>query len=175
MYGVGSGSYEGSFNKAARDFAKWLRALGAAELVPVGEGDVDQGDFDEKFDLWSRKVIKVLKGEDGGGDDGVESDAFDGFEQEVDEYDEEEEEEIESEAVDMEDIAGKAPLRKAGVSLGNGVNGGKQNGSLNGENGPREMVTPVIRASLVKQVIFSQCFPGFHFVMFFFLMMIMNV
>ncbi|KAG1365074.1 hypothetical protein COCNU_12G000740 [Cocos nucifera] len=46
-------------------------------------------------------------------------------------------------AVDMEDIAGKAPSIKSSGPL--------SNGGQNGDNGLREMVTPIIRTSLEKQ------------------------
>ncbi|XP_020273701.1 S-adenosyl-L-methionine-dependent tRNA 4-demethylwyosine synthase-like [Asparagus officinalis] len=150
VFGVGSRAYDERFNKVGKDLSLWMRALGAAELVPVAEGDVDGGDLDVRFGLWSERVVKVLKGE--GGDDGVESDVFDVLEEEVededDDYDDEEDEEVESEAVDMEDIAGKAPSKKSGSGLANGDNGAREKSS---ENGFREMVTPVVRASLQKQ------------------------
>ena len=56
---------------------------------------------------------------------------------------------VESDIVDLEDIAGKGPSRRSFVEA-------QSNGKLNGENGKlngqKEMVTPVIRASLEKQV-----------------------
>ncbi|KAJ6796684.1 putative S-adenosyl-L-methionine-dependent tRNA 4-demethylwyosine synthase [Iris pallida] len=144
VFGIGSRAYGESFNKAARDFSRWMRALGAAEVVPVAEGDVEGGDVDAAFDSWSGRVVRVLKGEEEVVvDDGVESDAFDGVGDD-EEYDDDDEE-VESGAVDMEDIAGKAPPRKMNGEM-NGV------GSVKAEkNGVREMVTPVIRASLEKQ------------------------
>ncbi|KAH7673664.1 tRNA 4-demethylwyosine synthase (AdoMet-dependent) protein [Dioscorea alata] len=146
VFGVGSRSYGQSFNAAARDFARWMRALGAVEMVPVCEGDVDSGDLDEVFESWSGRVLGLLKGGGGVGEDEkgldvrAESDGFDGLEED----DDEDEEVVEPEAVDMEDIAGKAPSRRSSGVLTNGV-------LKNGENGVKEMVTPVIRASLEKQ------------------------
>ncbi|WOK99567.1 hypothetical protein Cni_G08279 [Canna indica] len=138
VFGVGSSSYGSSFNVAAKDFSKWMRALGASEMMPVREGDVDSGDIDEVFESWSRMIIASLKGdmreEEGHFDSMVENNG-------LYESDEESEEEVlESAVVDMEDIAGKAPSRKSTVSLTNGR-----------ENGVREMVTPIIRANLEKQ------------------------
>ena len=52
------------------------------------------------------------------------------------------EEAMELVAVDMEDIAGKAPSRKSTGPL--------SNGGQNGDNGQREMVTRIIRTSLEK-------------------------
>ncbi|KAJ0963309.1 hypothetical protein J5N97_028431 [Dioscorea zingiberensis] len=140
VFGIGSGSYGERFNAAAREFSRWMKALGAAEMVPVCEGDVDCGDLDEVFESWSGKVLGLLKGDDVRDDEKgldfiADSDGFDG----VDE-DDEDEEVVESEDVDMEDIAGKAPSKRSSEVLKNGV-----------ENGVREMVTPVIRASLEKQ------------------------
>ncbi|TQD90128.1 hypothetical protein C1H46_024292 [Malus baccata] len=67
-----------------------------------------------------------------------EAESFDGS----DEEDEEEEDGGESGVVDLEDIAGKGPSRR------NPVAATKTNGTVNGK---KEMVTPVIRASLTKQ------------------------
>ncbi|KAK9269807.1 hypothetical protein L1049_025380 [Liquidambar formosana] len=145
VFGVGSGSYGGYFNAVARDFSKRMKALGAAEILPVREGDVDDGDLDEVFGFWSRKVIEALKSglmENGGileSKVGNESDleTIDGSEED----DEDGENDVESGIVDLEDIAGKAPSRKSMTVV-------SSNGKLNGE---KEMVTPVIRASLEKQ------------------------
>lgn len=140
MFGVGSKSYGDSFNAAAKDFSKWMRALGASEMAPVWEGDVDSGDVDEVFELWSRRIVALLKGEDLKKESGhsvsmVESVGFDESDEEV------EEEVLEPVVVDMEDIAGKAPSRRSSLALTNGW-----------ENGVRDMVTPVIRVNLEKQV-----------------------
>ncbi|XP_057975686.1 S-adenosyl-L-methionine-dependent tRNA 4-demethylwyosine synthase [Malania oleifera] len=143
VFGVGSGSYGATFNAVAREFSKRLRALGASEVVPLCEGDVDAGDLDEVFDTWSRKLIGVLKGvgvENGMVlDTGVVS-GSDGWTTDGSEEDDNENG-AESSIVDLEDIAGKGPSRKSmTASLSNGE-----------KNGEREMVTPVIRASLEKQ------------------------
>ena len=61
--------------------------------------------------------------------------------EDVDKFSDEEEEEDSNDIVDLEDIAGKAPSRKNGV-----VKVTKRG------DGKKEMVTPVIRASLTKQV-----------------------
>lgn len=144
VFGVGSKSYGETFNSVAREFSKRMRALGGAEVLPVCEGDVDGGQLNEVFDVWSRNVVGVLKGglEGNGGYLGNVSDSE--IVDELDEYDDDEEEEEngeESEIVDLEDIAGRGPSRKFEVVK-------KVNGKLNDE---KEMVTPVIRASLVKQ------------------------
>jgi tRNA wybutosine-synthesizing protein 1 len=39
-----------TFIAAAKSFSQWLRALGAAEVVPLGEGDVDGGDLEAMFE-----------------------------------------------------------------------------------------------------------------------------
>ncbi|THG23584.1 hypothetical protein TEA_005009 [Camellia sinensis var. sinensis] len=141
VFGVGSKAYGETFNAVAREFSKRMRALGAAELLAVGEGDVDGGELDEVFDGWTKKLIEVLKG--GFLENGVrgwnESDSemisSDGDDDDGEENGEE------SGIVDLEDIAGKAPSRKSKTVI-------QSNGKLNGE---KEMVTPVIRASLEKQ------------------------
>ncbi|KAL4649939.1 hypothetical protein ACB092_01G050500 [Castanea dentata] len=145
VFGVGSGAYGATFNSVARDFSKQMRAMGAREVLPVWEGDVDSGDVDEVFDAWSVKVVGFLKHggvvENGGGEVLVsESDG----ESVADDEDSEEEEggDEGSEIVDVEDIAGKAPSRKKAVAVA------ETNGKLNGK---KDMVTPAIRASLEKQ------------------------
>lgn len=144
VFGVGSRSYGASFNAVAREFSKRMRALGAAEIFPVGEGDVDDGDLDEVFDSWSNKLTRVLKGGLVENDRNMESavvsdsdwESIDGWEEDEDGGNDDE-----SGIVDLEDIAGKAPSRKSTTVV-------TSNGKVNGE---KEMVTPVIRASLVKQ------------------------
>ncbi|XP_031263825.1 S-adenosyl-L-methionine-dependent tRNA 4-demethylwyosine synthase-like isoform X2 [Pistacia vera] len=145
VFGVGSKAYEKSFNLVAKDLSTKLRELGAAEILPVVEGDVDGGELDVLFDDWSKRVVGVLKGGDQVRNGNVESAV--GMESEDDdlyddEEEEEEEEEVLSEVVDLEDIAGKAPSRRS-------VNVAETNGTV--KNGKRDMVTPVIRASLEKQ------------------------
>lgn len=146
VFGVGSRAYGDTFNAVARGFAKQMRALGATEIIPVWEGDVDGDDMDGVFYLWCQKIVGFLKGnslEDGGileSSVGGECDAS--SPEESEEEDSDGENDVESEIVDLEDIAGKAPSRKALPVV-------KTNGNLNGK---KEMVTPVIRANLEKQV-----------------------
>ncbi|XP_058725296.1 S-adenosyl-L-methionine-dependent tRNA 4-demethylwyosine synthase [Vicia villosa] len=144
VFGVGSGAYGENFNAVGKDIGKRMKALGAAELIPLWEGDVDGGDVDGVFDQWCGKVVGLLKGE---GDGVVVGDLENGDDAECgvlssDEEESDEEEEAESEIVDLEDIAGKAPSRKSVTTVK------ESNGKLNGK---KEMVTPVIRANLVKQ------------------------
>ncbi|XP_062081394.1 S-adenosyl-L-methionine-dependent tRNA 4-demethylwyosine synthase-like [Humulus lupulus] len=140
VFGVGSRAYGSTFNAVAKDLSRRMRGLGGAEILPVWEGDVDEGDVDEVFDAWSGRLLKFLKGEmlENGGvvANGVsaESDA-ESEEESDDEYS------AEPDIVDLEDIAGKGPSRRsAAVAQTNGVS-----------NGKKDMVTPVIRASLEKQ------------------------
>ncbi|KAA0065238.1 S-adenosyl-L-methionine-dependent tRNA 4-demethylwyosine synthase [Cucumis melo var. makuwa] len=143
VFGVGSRVYGETYNAVARDFSKRMKALGAKEILPIGEGDVDGGDIDKCFDDWSRKLLKVVKVDAEG--NGVElcsgiagdSDAVSVEE----EYEEEDDDLGEEDIVDLEDIAGKGPSRKS-------TNVVETNGKLNGK---KVMVTPVIRASLEKQ------------------------
>ncbi|WJX15773.1 S-adenosyl-L-methionine-dependent tRNA 4-demethylwyosine synthase [Trifolium repens] len=144
VFGVGSRGYGETFNAVGKEIVKRMKALGGAEMVPLWEGDVDGGDVVEVFDKWCGKVVELLKG--GGGGDGGD---FENGEEECgvlssdEEESDEEEEEVESDIVDLEDIAGKAPSRKSVATVE------ETNGKLNG--GKKEMVTPVIRANLVKQ------------------------
>lgn len=145
VFGVGSRAYGETFNALAKDFSRWLRDLGAKEVVGVGEGDVDAGELDMVFEEWSGRLARVLKGES------VENGEVCGNGVAViDESDDDEDDGgVESDIVDLEDIAGKGPSRRSFVEV-------QSNGKLNGENGKlngqKEMVTPVIRASLEKQV-----------------------
>lgn len=144
VFGVGSRAYGETFNAAARSFSRWLRALGAAEVVAVGEGDVDGGDLEVVFEEWCARVVRVVKGEEIGEGHNGESDGFDELEEEESD-DDDDEEEVDGGEVDMEDIAGKAPAARR--------RNGKVEGALSngGENGVRDMVTPIIRTSLEKQ------------------------
>ncbi|XP_022869688.1 S-adenosyl-L-methionine-dependent tRNA 4-demethylwyosine synthase [Olea europaea var. sylvestris] len=151
VFGIGSSSYGETFNAVARDISVKLRKLGAADLVDLGEGDVDEGNLDEVFERWSERIVGILKGNLGenkalNGNYGVGNES-EGEVEFSEEEDEEEDGEGDNGIVDLEDIVGKAPSRKSIV-------GPKTNGKVeNGEvlNGGKEMVTPVIRASLVKQ------------------------
>lgn len=148
VFGVGSSSYGETFNAVARDIAAKLRKLGAREVVELEEGDVDEGDLDKVFDRWSQKIVGVLNGSLGESEPGLENYvAVSESDGDFSEEDEDDEEEGESDVVDLEDIAGKGPSRRSMVE-------GKANGKVNGHagNGEKEMVTPVIRANLQKQV-----------------------
>lgn len=154
VFGVGSRSYGETFNAVARGVRERLQKLGASELVELGEGDVDTGDLDETFDTWSDNIIRVLNGNLGESELNFEnyvvgSESEGEFSEEED--DSVEENEGESDVVDLEDIAGKGPSRRSTVAA-------MANGKVNGKvlNGEKEMVTPVIRANLEKQVNLSR-------------------
>ncbi|XP_010533256.1 PREDICTED: S-adenosyl-L-methionine-dependent tRNA 4-demethylwyosine synthase [Tarenaya hassleriana] len=141
VFGVGSRAYGETYNAVAKEWSKRMRELGGSEIFPVGEGDVDDGELDRVFDDWCNGVIRFLKGGSVQSTNGVSQNGAlesDGeiIESSGDEY---EDNDMEAEVVDVEDIAGKAPS--------------KRNGSVNVTqmNGKKEMVTPVIRASLQKQ------------------------
>lgn len=145
VFGVGSGAYEESFNLVAKGISKKLKALGANEVIPLCEGDVDGGRLGKEMDAWGEKLVGVLKR--GVQENGVL--ACGSFDDEsdsefVDVSDDEELQENGEElgVIDLEDIAGKGPSRKSGNVVE--VNRAKTNGI-------KEMVTPVIRANLEKQ------------------------
>ncbi|KAL5987047.1 hypothetical protein ACLOJK_041042 [Asimina triloba] len=153
VFGVGSRSYASDFNAAAKDFSHQMRALGALEILPLCQGDVDGGDLDEVFDQWSSRLVGVLKRYTGAEDGEFligsrlenkhmsEDEMFVGSEED----DDADVGQSEGVLVDLEDIAGKGPSRR-GSSQKTAI-------STNGEqNGEKEMVTPIIRASLEKQV-----------------------
>lgn len=150
IFGVGSRAYGETFNAVAKDFSKRLRKLGAGEVLEVCEGDVDEGNLDEVFDEWCKRLARILKGSCGENGRCSSNGVVEESDGEYDDYDSEIEENGEDNGiVDLEDIAGKAPSSKTMVKA-------KANGKANGEplNGEKEMVTPVIRASLEKQVSF---------------------
>ncbi|CAM8922042.1 unnamed protein product [Rhodiola kirilowii] len=145
VFGVGSRSYGEKFNAVSRNFSKWMRALGADEVLPVCEGDVDEGDLDEVFDSWSGRVITRLKGHleenEVARDLVLACESDEELADDSDEEDDYEDGEEDGGIVDLEDLAGKGPSRKSGQEV-------SSNGKVNGE---KEMVTPIIRASLEKQ------------------------
>ncbi|CAD6214826.1 unnamed protein product [Miscanthus lutarioriparius] len=144
VFGVGSQVYGETFNAASRSFSRWLRALGAVEVVPLGEGDMDGGDLEAVFEEWSRRVLRVVKGEEVGYGANEKSNGLDELELEGEDWDDDDEEEMVDGEVDMEDIAGKAPARRK--------NGNLEGVPANGvQNGVKDMVTPIIRTSLEKQ------------------------
>ncbi|CAN8234680.1 unnamed protein product [Cochlearia groenlandica] len=143
VFGVGSRAYGESYNAVAKELSSRMVGLGGLEMVPVGEGDVDDGELDAAFQAWCDGVIRVLKG--GSAQDQEETNGVaqkldvesDG--EYIDTTDDEEDEENDGGIVDLEDIAGKAPSKRNGlVKVAKG-------------DGKKEMVTPVIRASLTKQ------------------------
>lgn len=162
VFGVGSKSYGLTYNVTARVFHRQMTDLGGVEIIPLGEGDQDEGNLDEIFGNWSRLLVKSLTNEPRE----VINSRSNGLLEEVSDYysgeDSEEDKENDPEdaaLVDLEDIAGKASLPiKNGVSR-------KQFGKVNGlirvsnqdkhnspdDNGPKAMVTPIVRANLEKQ------------------------
>ncbi|KAJ0256484.1 S-adenosyl-L-methionine-dependent tRNA 4-demethylwyosine synthase [Hirschfeldia incana] len=140
VFGVGSRAYGESYNAVAKELSRRMVGLGGVEMVPVGEGDVDDGEMDGVFEDWCDGVIRVLKGGSAPETNEVSQNGDDVSDGEYIDTTDEEEEEDSNDIVDLEDIAGKAPSRKNGVV--NKVAKG---------DGKKEMVTPVIRASLTKQ------------------------
>lgn len=143
VFGVGSRAYGDSFDAVARDLVKQMRALGATEMIPLSELDVDGDDVDRVFDQWCEKVVGLLKGGGGGLENGDDTAAGNDGECGVLSSEEDSDFEGESEIVDLEDIAGKAPSRNSVAKVE------ETNGKLNGK---KEMVTPALRANLQKQV-----------------------
>ncbi|XP_068654301.1 S-adenosyl-L-methionine-dependent tRNA 4-demethylwyosine synthase [Aristolochia californica] len=163
IFGVGSRSYGPSFNAVARDFSRQMRALGASEILPLCEGDIDGGDLDEVFDRWNIRIVNaLLEGEIsrencksvGSPLEGTVKTAREGFldseEGYSDEDDNDGEEDLDSSIGDLEDIAGKAPSRRSFGRSSNFV-GDSASSASKVEKGQRAMVTPVIRANLEKQ------------------------
>lgn len=144
VFGVGSRAYGDSYNAVAKELSSRMIGLGGLEMIPVGEGDVDDGELDRAFQDWCTGVIRVLKGGSAEETNGV-SQQIGAVENDLEYYDSTDDEDEDNDAdggiVDLEDIAGKAPSKRNGVVKVTKVDGKK------------EMVTPVIRASLTKQVL----------------------
>ncbi|CAH8258223.1 unnamed protein product [Arabidopsis lyrata] len=142
VFGVGSRAYGESYNAVAKELSSRMIGLGGLEMIPVGEGDVDDGELDRAFQDWCGGVIGVLKGGSAEETNGV-SQQIGAVENDLEYYDSTDDEDEDNDAdggiVDLEDIAGKAPSKRNGVVKVTKVDGKK------------EMVTPVIRASLTKQ------------------------
>lgn len=161
VFGVGSGSYGPTYNASAKNFSHWFEALGASQLLPPCEADCDDEEgLERTFDRWSRELLRVLLHGFCGGDVPPSYDSVNGLpngkeedDSGEDDYDNDSDADVgggsESDIVDLEDIAGKAPTaRKTSTK-----NGSTLTTVVNGkENLEKEMVTPVIRASLEKQV-----------------------
>lgn len=141
VFGVGSRAYGESYNAVAKELSSRMVGLGGLEMIPVGEGDVDDGEVDSAFQEWCAGVIRALKGGSEQEPNVVlQNGAVENDDEYIDTTDDEDDNNAEADIVDLEDIAGKAPSRKNGlVKVAKG-------------DGKKEMVTPVIRASLTKQV-----------------------
>ncbi|EOA33528.1 hypothetical protein CARUB_v10019936mg [Capsella rubella] len=142
VFGVGSRAYGESYNAVAKELSSRMIGLGGLEMIPVGEGDVDDGELDKAFQEWCDGVIRVLKGGSVQETNGV-SHQNGAVENDLEYYDstddEDEDNDEDGGIVDLEDIAGKAPSKRNGIV------------KVTKGDGKKEMVTPVIRASLTKQ------------------------
>jgi len=61
VFGCGNSVYGTHFNTVAKQTDEYMNSLAAKRLVPVGMGDVDSGDMDHQFLLWSRSFWRALK------------------------------------------------------------------------------------------------------------------
>lgn len=186
VFGVGSSVYGSSFNAVGRAFDQNLSALGARPVVKLGEGDQDEGNVDEAFASWAQDLLYELEN-GGTADlkDSINSsataDSFQSAEDDSyvssDEDDVDDPQSVSSTLLDLEDLAGKLPKSAVGSEGTNGrglvrKNLGKKGSapvyevslkstvsSLSKASAevPKEMVTPLIRASLEKQVRLGSC------------------
>jgi len=149
-------------------------------MVVRGEGDVDEDTVDQEFELWTKGLLEKLEGarlrpptaelvEANGAD---EAEKLNGNESTtLEESDSDDDSETFEDAkdgnfsdgmVDLEDMGGQRKLSET-------LEGGQKRGVVRrqplkkeaqvaplvkeAKNGPKEMVTPVLRASLEKQVL----------------------
>uniref|UniRef100_A0A0D6R5Z5 tRNA 4-demethylwyosine synthase (AdoMet-dependent) n=1 Tax=Araucaria cunninghamii TaxID=56994 RepID=A0A0D6R5Z5_ARACU len=161
VFGVGSRSYGATYNLVARAFFRQLTGLGGLALLPAGEGDQDDGNLDGNFNAWRRRLVESLLSEKPvGGENNLAEDGFSDYCSGGDSEEDKDNDASGDAIVDLEDIAGKVSFTAAKNGFSR-----KQFGKVNKvskdfsgekppsleENGPRAMVTPVIRASLEKQ------------------------
>ncbi|BBN12758.1 tRNA wybutosine-synthesizing protein 1 [Marchantia polymorpha subsp. ruderalis] len=176
IFGVGSSVYGENFNVVAKAFESHLTALGAHLILASGVGDDDLGDVEEQFETWSQSLVDHIRGTGAGSvlessteNVPVSKENETLMEEMVEEIyytdtDEEDKENTDT-LVDLEDMAGalgstvktKDPKKKGFVRKGKkNVQGGqakkveKYFQTPNGDD-RKEMVTPVLRASLEKQ------------------------
>eukprot|EP00520_Triparma_pacifica_P018796 CAMPEP_0118656870 /NCGR_PEP_ID=MMETSP0785-20121206/13710_1 /TAXON_ID=91992 /ORGANISM="Bolidomonas pacifica, Strain CCMP 1866" /LENGTH=323 /DNA_ID=CAMNT_0006549739 /DNA_START=190 /DNA_END=1158 /DNA_ORIENTATION=+ len=61
VYGVGSSAYDAeTFCKPAVEVDEVMRYLGATPIAGVGKGDVETGDIEMEFEIWSKKVVEKI-------------------------------------------------------------------------------------------------------------------
>lgn len=177
MFGVGSQAYGSNFNAVARAFDTHLASLGGIRMVVRGEGDVDEGTVDQEFELWTKALLEKLEGarlrpptaelvEANGATkvNGYESATLEESDDDDDSetFEDAEDDNFSDGVVDLEDMGGQRKLSEP-------LEGGKKRGVVRRQplkkqaqaaplvkevkDGPKEMVTPVLRASLEKQVL----------------------
>ena len=132
VFGVGDSTYEGNFNLCAKKAQRLLAQLGAQVLLDVGLGDVAKGDLNMQLLRWTRRLRQRLDG-------------------------------ARRAHIPLGGGAGAAPPALAPAGAGGGAAGGnvldieELDAEVIGQDvddsqpGPREMVTPTVRASLTKQ------------------------
>lgn len=180
MFGVGSQAYGSNFNAVARAFDAHLASLGGVRMVVRGEGDVDEDTVDQEFELWTKGLLEKLEGarlrpptaelvEANGADEaekmnGYESATLEESESggESETFEDADDGNFSDSMVDLEDMGGPRKLSEP-------IEGGQKRGVVRrqplkkqaqaaplvkvSKDGPKEMVTPVLRASLEKQVL----------------------
>ncbi|KAL3695249.1 hypothetical protein R1sor_009325 [Riccia sorocarpa] len=180
VFGVGSSVYGENFNAVARALERHMTALGGQLMIARGEGDVDKGNVYESFEVWSEDLLDHLQGRRAGAKASItipeeleekNADALIQGEEEEEEETyysesgEEEDKKSQDALVDLEDMAGalvstekmRDPKKKGFVRKGkknsSGVVAKKDEKYFQVSNGDdrKEMVTPILRASLEKQ------------------------
>lgn len=176
VVGLGNSLYSDHFNTVAKNIDSWLESLSANRILPVCLADENvvnsqnkglQEDFETWLNAGMKNLKKVLDGKNvtvksceescdqcdckknkpesvGDGGDNCDS-CSDGEDHLSEDFDSEEEEETSNKPslVDLEDIGNIMSLAKKNTKLSNGNNGSG--------DGPREMITPLLRQSLEKQ------------------------
>lgn len=179
---MGSQAYGSNYNAVARAFDAHLASLGGIRIVMRGEGDTDEDTVSQQFNAWTQELLQKL-----GGTPSQQSEADEVQKVDLEaEFSDAEESDSDSDAdsevfedamdkeiptdnlVDLEDVVGlrnlaepAEPGRKRGVVRKQPLQKGVQSvSSITGvtvPEGPKEMVTPILRANLEKQVILHCC------------------
>lgn len=165
MFGVGSEAYGTNFNAVARAFDKHLGSLGGLRVLKLEDGDVDEGTIEKQFEQWSLSLLEKLRPETEEAQPEVTNGGYESaasYESDDDDDDSETYEDANDEnLVDVEDMGGQRNKLSEQP-----IKGGNKRGFVRRQplpkqaqapvavkDGPKEMVTPVLRASLEKQVL----------------------
>lgn len=130
VFGCGNQLYGDNFNTVGKAVDARISAMGARQLLPVGLGNEDSNDMEAQFDEWCHRLLAAMQSQEGLGK--VYNQAPVAAAGGGEGSDDEEEGEGDGEVPDIEDMGGMASAAEAPKAR-------------------KEMLTPMLRASLSKQ------------------------